>query len=132
MKSKKLLFLGIVLLVIGIIFRKLTELTGLGLFLILTGVACKTIYIIAKAKSGEYRPGRELIWLFLGLLMFLTGLVLNAKNPGLLSGLLIGVGLSLKVIFILIFIKKIRSNPSLSHWVFSLNRYLLWEPKMQA
>ena len=29
--------------------------TGLGLSMILIGVACKTIYIIAKAKSGEYR-----------------------------------------------------------------------------
>jgi len=114
MKSKKILFLGIALLVLGIVFRKLTSMTGTGLFFILTGVACKTVYIIAKAKSGEYRPGKELIWLFLGLIMFLTGLMLNAKNPGLMSGLLIVVGLSLKVIFIFIFIKKIRSNPTLS------------------
>lgn len=115
MKSKKLLFLGIVLLIVGIIFRKLTDMTGLGLLLILMGVACKTVYIMAKAKSGEYKPGRELIWLFLGLFLFLTGLVLNANSPGLLPRLLIGIGLTFKVIFIVIFIKKTRSDNSLSH-----------------
>ena len=115
MKSKKLLFLGIALLIVGIVFRKLTDMTVLGLILILTGVTLKTIYIVAKAKSGEYKPGKELISLFLGLILFLTGLVLNAKNPGLFPGLLIGTGLSLKVIFIIIFIKKTRSDNSLSH-----------------
>lgn len=114
MKSKKLLFLGIILLVGGIMFRKLTDMTGMGLLLILTGVACKTIYIIAKAKSGEYKPGQELIWLILGLFLFLSGLILKANNPGLFSGLIIGIGLSLKVAFIIIFIKKTRSKPNLS------------------
>ena len=115
MKSKKLLFLGIVLLIVGIIFRKLTDLTGLGLFLILTGVACKTIYIIAKAKSGEYRPGRELIWLFLGLFLFLTGLVLKSYASGMVSSVFIISGLSLKLIFIVLFIKKVKTNRHLSH-----------------
>jgi drug/metabolite transporter (DMT)-like permease len=114
MKSKKLLFLGIALLIVGIVFRKFTDLNGMGLLLILAGVACKTVYIIAKTKSGEYNPGRELVLLFLGLFLFLTGLILNANNPGLFSGLLIGVGLSLKVIFILIFIRKTRSNRGIS------------------
>jgi len=115
MKSKKLLFLGIVLLVIGIILRKLTDMTGMGLFLILTGVACKTIYIIAKAKSGEYRPGRELIWLFLGLALFLTGLVLKSYAPGMVSSVIIISGLSLKLVFIVLFIKKVKTNQDLSH-----------------
>ena len=109
------MFLGIVLLVTGIIFRKLTDMTGLGLFLILTGVACKTIYIIAKAKSGEYKPGKELIWLFLGLSLFLTGLVLKSYAPGMVSSVLIISGLSLKLIFIVLFIKKVKTNRHLSH-----------------
>jgi len=108
MQSKKLLFIGIALLILGIVFRKFTDMTGLGLLMILIGVGCKTIYIIAKTKSGEYKPGKELIWLFLGLALFLTGLVLKSNNPGILPTVLIVSGLSLKLLFILIFIKKVK------------------------
>lgn len=113
MQSKKLLFIGIVLLILGIVFRKYTDMTGLGLSMILTGVACKTIYIIAKAKSGEYKPGKELIWLFLGLVLFLTGLVLKSNSPGMISSVLIISGLCLKLLFILIFIRKVKAHKTL-------------------
>jgi threonine/homoserine efflux transporter RhtA len=108
MTKKSLLFIGIFLLIIGILIRKLSDLDILGLILILTGVACKTIYIIAKVKSGEYKPGKELIWLFLGLALFLTGLVLKWNSPGIISNALIVSGLSLKLLFILIFIRKVK------------------------
>ena len=110
MQSKKLLFSGIALLVIGIVFRKFTDMTGIGLSMILIGVVCKTIYIIAKSKSGEYKPGKELIWLFLGLALFLTGLVLKSSSPGMISTVLIISGLSLKLLFILIFIRKVKTH----------------------
>ncbi len=110
MTRKSLLFIGIFLLVIGILIRNLSDLDILGLILILTGVACKTIYIIAKAKSGEYKPGKELIWLFLGLALFLTGLVLRSNFPGMISSVLIISGLSLKLLFILIFIRKVNAH----------------------
>jgi len=113
MHSKKLLFIGIGLLVIGIVFRKFTDMTGLGLSMIIIGVACKTIYIIAKAKRGEYKPGKELIWLFLGLALFLTGLVLKSNSPGMISAVLIISGLSLKLLFILIFIRKVNAHKTL-------------------
>ena len=113
MRSKKLLFVGIALLVIGIVFRKFTDMTGLGLSIILIGVGCKTIYIIAKAKSGEYMPGKELIWLFLGLALFLTGLVLRSNSPGMISTVLIISGLILKLLFILIFIRKVKAHKTL-------------------
>ena len=113
MKSKKLLFIGIMLLILGIVFRKYTDMTGLGLSMILIGVACKTIYIIAKAKSGEYKPGKELIWLFLGLALFLTGLVLKSNSPGMIASALIVSGLSLKLLFILIFIRKVKTHKTL-------------------
>jgi len=113
MQSKKLLFIGIALLILGIVFRKFTDMTGLGLLMILIGVGCKTIYIIAKTKSGEYKPGKELIWLFLGLALFLTGLVLKSNSPGILPAVLIVSGLSLKLLFILIFIKKVKTHKTL-------------------
>jgi len=113
MYSKKLLFVGIALLVLGIVLRKFTDMTGLGLSMILIGVGCKTIYIIAKVKCGEYKPGKELIWLFLGLALFLTGLGLKSNSPGLIPTVLIISGLSLKLLFILIFIRKVKAHKTL-------------------
>ena len=72
MKSKVLLFIGIILLVAGIILKKMTQMDVLGLTLIIIGVTFKSIYILAKVRSGEYKPGKELILLVAGLLFFLT------------------------------------------------------------
>ena len=113
MQSKKLLFIGIALLILGIVFRKFTDMTGLGLSMILIGVGCKTIYIISKAKSGEYKPGKELVWLFLGLALFLTGLIVRSNSPGLIATVLIVAGLSLKLLFILLFIRKVKTHNTL-------------------
>lgn len=110
MKSKWVLFTGIVLLVIGILLRKTTGLEIEGLLLILAGVSLKTIYIIGKARSGEYKPGYDLIFLFVGLAMFMSGLYLRSHNPPFSPLLLIIPGLILKIIFILLFIRNVRSN----------------------
>lgn len=109
MKSKGTLFVGIAMLVIGIFLRKVLYFDLLGLILILTGVLMKTIYIISKARSGEYNPGSELFYLIIGLIIFLTGIYLrsiqyNSVNPI----FFIGLGLTLKVIFIVLFIRKVR------------------------
>ena len=74
MKSKWTLFSGIILLIIGILLRKATSFEVFGLVLILVGVLFKTYYIISKARSGEYAPGKELFFLFIGLGLFLSGL----------------------------------------------------------
>ena len=111
MKSKSLLFVGIFLLIFGIFLRKMTSLINVGLILILTGVMCKTVYIIAKAKSGEYKPGKELIFLGVGLFLFLSGLYMRSLEQDLINpSYLIVTGISLKVIFIIGFIKKIRQE----------------------
>lgn len=115
MKSKKLLFIGIALLLVGIVLRKLTQIEILGLILIITGVTCKTIYIIAKARSGEYKPGNELFILGLGLLLFFTGLSFrNVDQPIIEPVYLIALGISLKVIFIIMFIRNVRANRQLA------------------
>ena len=78
----------------------------LGLILIITGVTIKVIYILAKFKSGEYKPGKELLFLVAGLILFFTGLYLKNIDQNLIVSIyLIVLGLALKVIFI-----KIRSN----------------------
>ena len=111
MKSKGLLFTGIILLVIGILLRKMTQLEITGLILIIIGVACKTFYIISKARSGEYKPGKELIFLIVGLSLFFTGLYLRNSEHTLFNPIyLIVFGISLKVVFVVRFIQISRST----------------------
>lgn len=109
MKSKSLLFIGILLLIVGILLRKLTDFEILGLGLLLLGVTCKTIYIIAKIRNGEYRPGKELIFLFLGLLLFMTGIALRKSDTGSTYPIyLILSGLLLKIVYVIKFIRLVK------------------------
>ena len=109
MKSKKLLFAGIALLLIGILIKNLLVLNVLGLVFISIGVLCKTIYIVSKALSGEYKPGNELVYLALGLGLFFTGLYLKKLDDPLINPVyLLAVGGSLKVLFIILFIRSVK------------------------
>ena len=111
MSSKILLFSGIVLLIIGIVLRKMTELEIIGLILIIIGVTCKSTYIVLKAKSGEYKPGKELFVLALGLLLFFMGLYLRGSEQSFINPLfLIISGLTLKIVFIVRFVQITRSQ----------------------
>jgi len=111
MKSKALLFTGIVLLILGILFRKMSEWDAFGLSLILIGVTCKSIYIIQKVRNGSYKPGKELILLVLGLLLFLTGLYLRDVKQVLVYPIyFIVLGITLKIFFIVRFIQKVRAS----------------------
>ena len=110
MNLKRILFAGIILLTSGIILRKVTPLDIIGLALIITGVILKIIYIVLKIKRGEYRPGKELILLVVGLVIFFTGLYLrNSDQPPIDPVYLIVLGISLKVGFIIGFIRNVRS-----------------------
>jgi len=111
MKSKVLLFTGIVLLILGILLRKMTHWDTFGLSLIISGVTCKSIYIIQKVRTGEYKPGKELILLVLGLLLFLTGLYLRDVKQVLVYPIyLIVLGITLKIIFIVRYIQIVRAS----------------------
>ena len=110
MKSKWTLFTGIVLLTVGIIIRKTTGMAIEGLIMILVGVSFKIYYIISKARSGEYKPGKELLALFFGLGLFLGGLYLRSNAQYSYAPAMIISGIILKVIFIILFILKTRSK----------------------
>ena len=111
MKSKGLLFIGIILLVSGIVLKKSTQMNALGLTLIITGVTLKSIYILSKVRSGEYKPGNELMLLVIGLLLFLTGLYLQGINQTLIKPIyLITFGIILKILFIIKFIQIVQSK----------------------
>jgi hypothetical protein len=110
-KSKAFLFIGIILLVVGIILINKVEMDMLGLVAIVTGVTIKIIYIFAKVKSGEYKPGKELMLLVIGLLLFLTGLYLQGINQTLIKPIyLITFGIILKILFIIKFIQIVQSK----------------------
>jgi len=111
MARKSLLFVGIVLLVVGILIRKLAGLDVFGLLMIITGVICKTVYIVAKARSGEYKPGKELIFLGVGLVLFLSGLYLRKHDQNLSYPIyMIVVGLMLKIVFIVRFVQIVKKT----------------------
>jgi drug/metabolite transporter (DMT)-like permease len=106
MNPKLLLFTGIILLVIGILIRKMTELEIFGLLLIIIGVTCKSTYIVMKARSGEYKPGKELFILALGLILFFIGLYLRGSEQNLINPTyLIITGITFKIVFIVRFIQ---------------------------
>ena len=111
MKSKVLLFIGIILLVIGIVLKKMTQMDTIGLVSIITGVSLKSIYIISKVRSGEYSPGKELVFLIVGLFLFFLGLYFrNIEQPVIKPIYLIVIGITLKVIFIIKFILIVKSS----------------------
>ena len=111
MKSKLLLFTGIILLVVGILVRKITAFDVIGLTTIITGVTCKLIYIVSKIKSGEYKPGTELFILATGLLLFFTGQYLKNIDQNLINPIyLIVLGIILKIVFIFRFIQIVRAS----------------------
>ena len=108
--TKKTLFTGIILLVLGIVLKKTTDLAALSIALMVAGVLLKTLYIIRKAQTGEYKPGYELLFLFSGLALFFTGIYLRNGGINPLGTILFFTGISLKIIFIFIFIKKVKSQ----------------------
>ena len=110
MKQNWTLIAGIFLLATGIITRRTTEFEITGLILIITGILYKGKYIVDKSRSGEYQPGKELLFLAAGLGMFLLGLYFrSAENVSYAIAMVI-VGLSLKLVFIILFIIKIRAK----------------------
>lgn len=103
-----MLYLGIVLLTLGIVLNKTTSWQPIPLIILLTGVAFKAAYIIGKITTGEYKPGNEVYLLLLGLGLFLTGVYFKSHPKELHHAFLMAPGIVLKVSFILIFIFKTR------------------------
>ena len=110
MSSKWTLFTGIILLTIGIILRVNTDLGYQPIILIIVGALLKAYYIIGKARSGEYKPGYELAFLFFGLLLLGLGIYLRPQELSYSSSFLVVCGIIFKVVFVILFIVNIRSH----------------------
>ena len=110
MRSKWQLFVGIILLITGIILKKTTDIPFLPVLLIILGVVLKAIYIIKMVNSGFYKLGFELFLLGLGLVLFLSGLYFKVHPTTFSHYYLLFSGICLKFLFIIFFIKKIRTS----------------------
>ena len=110
MKSKWILFAGITLLTLGIVLKQFNEIGIEPILLISVGVLFKIYYIIQKARSGEYKPGVELVFLGIGLLLFLVGTYIKNHEPTFNPAFLIVPGILFKITFIVMVIINIKSH----------------------
>jgi uncharacterized membrane protein (DUF485 family) len=108
MKGKWPLYIGLVLLSIGILLKYLTDLNPISTILIFTGVLFKIYYLINKIRGGSYTPGYEIVVLLIGLTLFLTGIYIRSQGSPINPAYLMIPGITLKVAFIVLFIRKIR------------------------
>ena len=102
-------------MVAGIVLKKLTDLNDHAIFLILLGVILKVYYIVHKMVIGEYRPGKEVIYLMIGLTFFLSALYLKNVESAINYVPLLAIGILLKVVFVVQFIIKMRSVRKSKH-----------------
>ncbi len=110
---KWLLYTGLGLLMIGIVFNRLIEDAVWPVVLLLTGVGLKVVYISFKLIRNSYRPGIEMIFLITGVFIFFTGLYLSSPaNTAIVSfpNVLRLTGVVFKTIFIILFIRKINKE----------------------
>lgn len=106
-KGKGLLYLGLIMLTIGLLIRYLSAYQSIAFVLVIVGVMAKVIYLVSKIKKSTYRPGVELILLFVGLALFFTGIYMRSHNFAEVYPYFMITGIILKVAFIIMFIRKL-------------------------
>ena len=110
MKAKLLLYLGILLLVIGIVLRTMGLLGIIPWFIIIAGASCKILYMASVMKKGAYKLGAEMFLLYGGLLLFFSGMYLKSDFFVDNARILVPLGICFKVAFVLVFIWKVRQR----------------------
>lgn len=104
-KSKWKLILGLIILILGIVLKLLTEHDVLAIILIIIGAFLKTMHVIDIIKNKSYQAGFEILVLVIGLSLFFFGLYICQIES--LAQLFIISGLILKTIFVVWFIRKL-------------------------
>lgn len=110
MKDKSFLFTGIILLIIGILLSKTTNIQYIPSIIIFIGVAFKIFYITKLIRSKKYKPGYELVLLFLGLILFFLAKFIKAQDYSISHYYFLFSGIALKIGFIIVFMNKIRKT----------------------
>ena len=114
MSKKWPLFTGILFLIPGVLLRIFTDIKMWPILIIVTGAFFKILYIINKIRNGEYKPGYEMVVLYIGLVMFFAGVFLRNHHSRFNHMYLMVPGISCKVFFIFMFIKKSRTKKVVS------------------
>jgi len=107
MQTKWKLILGLILIILGIILKTLSDFDQIAVVLIILGAGFKVAHILGIIKNKTYKPGWEIIILILGLMLFFFGLYVCQMEG--ISKLFIISGLVLKTIFVVLFVKKIKN-----------------------
>ncbi|MFC2123759.1 hypothetical protein ACFLU5_03020 [Bacteroidota bacterium] len=108
MRTKWALYVGLILLTLGILLKYLTDLNPTPTILIFTGVLFKVYYLINKVRGGVYVPGYEIVVLLIGLTLFLTGIYIRSQGSPINPAYMMIPGITLKVVFVVLFVRKIR------------------------
>ena len=112
MKSKQLLYVGIILLLAGLVLRYLTGYVDLGIGLVIVGVILKLSYIALSIFRGAYKPGAEFFLLLSGLVFLFLGLWHKLNVSEGVGYAMIVAAISFKLIFVILFIRETRPAKS--------------------
>lgn len=107
MRKKILLYVGILLLVVGLILKFTVTSNFISYSFIIAGIALKLIYLIKSVVTKEVKLGGEMFLLIIGISFVLIGAHLKTtSNYFMLHPVLITVGVVCKIIFVAVWIKK--------------------------
>jgi len=110
MKQKWSLYAGILILTTGILLKIFTDMDPVSTLIIVGGVLFKVYYIIINIVKGIYKPGYELVFLLVGLTMFISGRYLLSPDGFANPAFLTIPGIMLKIAFVALFIRKSRMS----------------------
>ena len=96
------------LLVTGIVLRYIGLWGSVPYFIIGLGALNKITYLVLSIKNKKYKPGYELLVLYSGLTLFFTGLYYRNNNLWEYASILMSIGISFKIGFLILFIRKFR------------------------
>ncbi len=111
MNIKIPLITGLIFIIAGFTLKLLVNNPLYGNVVIVAGILCKLIFLIATLKAKAYKPGIEAVFLLAGLLIFLTGMTLRELTVSdCIGSVLLASGITLKVVFIMLFFQKFKTN----------------------
>jgi len=111
MNIKIPLITGLIFIVAGLAIKSLNYNILLGNILIVSGIISKLVFLIITLKAKAYKPGSEALFLVAGLLIFLTGMIFRElTGSGCIASILLASGITLKLVFLMLFFKKFKSN----------------------
>ncbi len=108
MKHKWALMAGITFLSVGIILRLAGMENYIAIPLMAAGGLLKIYFIAVQIWLGFYKPGYELLFLIIGLMVFFSGIAMKYHTTNNQYIYLMIAGLTLKLIFVVLFIRHLK------------------------